>query len=224
MKKLMFLLTGLLMAQSAYSVCTVALENRRTGMERQRFTEYGVRGCSEAMSDCERSRFSTRRPERFTCRVLNNRPIPPTPPTRNKCTYSIVELNRVVDTFTGRGFRACDEAERMCADALYRGQRTGQYRYFAKCKRTDIRNPLPPTDYQVTKRCEVQRRDRFGNLMGIHNATATGYSREPVLERACAEAQRSCEAQRYYSESCHRMGEVPNRPTPRPRGQVIRRR
>ncbi|MCP4913363.1 MAG: hypothetical protein GY909_09595 [Oligoflexia bacterium] len=218
MKKLVFTVLGLLMASEAYSMCTVVLENRRTGIEKQRFTSIGLRACTEALDDCERARLYTRRPGMNVCRIKSQTDVPP---RRNACTYSILEFGRVVDSFEGRGRFACDDARRMCSDALYRGQRTGRYRYFAECKKTETR--LPPRRDLVTRQCQVNRVDRFGNLMGVHLGTATGRRGTGVNERACQDAEAQCRAQRYYSERCERvLGNPVPRPTPRP--PVIRRR
>lgn len=218
MKKLLFTVLGLLMASEAYSMCTVVLENRRTGIEKQRFTEYGLRACSVALDDCERARIYTRNPQRNICRIKTRNDVPP---RRDLCSYSIVEFGRVLRTFESRGRFACEDSRRMCQDALYRGQRNGQYRYFAECKKTETRRP-PTRDY-VNRSCQVNRTDRFGNLMGVHLGTASGYRGTGVKERACQDAEAKCRAQRYYSERCERvLGNPVPRPTPRP--PVIRRR
>lgn len=125
-------------------------------------------------------------------------PYPLTNP--NSCAADLRdEYGYTVQSFLGRGYRACDDALYNCDMALRNFQRYGQYRY-ARCI---LRNHGVPRN--VTRSCNANMILR-GRVVQVVTAQATGPMRSNVQQMACRKALAKCQSmsqrQRYYGATC----------------------
>lgn len=133
-------------------------------------------------------------------------PYPPTNP--NSCAADLIDqYGYTVQSFLGRGYRACDDAIYNCDMALRNFQRHGQHRY-ARCVLRTHGGPQ-----MVTRSCSANMHFR-GRFVQVVTAQATGSIRDNVQQMACRKAMAKCQSmsqrQGYYGATCtlNQYGEV----------------
>jgi hypothetical protein len=187
--------------------CTATIKDGYSSRETfTRFSYSESAACSNAQYDCERFLGDMRSRgvyQNAYCMLDRNQgpdfppapyPDPSYPPRENSCQTDLVDYyGRIVRTFTGSGrdyWSACNEADRFCQEALYRGTTQGR-----SCVRAGSRpgpNPRPPQDPWITETCRAQRLDPQGYLIQEYTATHSGPRSSNPRLRACQEAERSC--------------------------------